>query len=71
MTSEGSADPLDLARDLPTTAADTAALRRAAAAATPVADLESYLRFLAGLEPPRPEARRRRPGPRGAPFRLA
>jgi hypothetical protein len=69
MTSSGSADPLDLARDLPTTAADVAALRRAA---TPqVMELEDYLRFLAGLEPPPVEALRRRPGPRGAPFRLA
>jgi hypothetical protein len=34
-------------------------------------DLEDYLRFLTGLEPPPPEALRRRPGPRGAPFQLA
>jgi hypothetical protein len=68
MRSSGSADPLDLARDLPTTAADVAALRRAAAARR--LELEDYLRFLAGLGSPPPEALRARPGPRGEPFRL-
>lgn len=69
MSSSGSADRLDLARDLPTTAADVAALRRAAAPRP--APLDAYLRFLAGMEPPPLSALRGRPGPRGEPFRLA
>jgi hypothetical protein len=68
MSSSGSADGLDLARDLPTTAADVAALRRAAAPRR--IGLEEYLRFLARLDPASPGALRGRPGPRGAPFRL-
>jgi hypothetical protein len=68
MSSSGSADPLDLARDLPTSPADVAALRRAPA--TRPVELSDYLRFLAWLEPLPPGPLRERPGPRGEPFRL-
>ncbi len=68
MSSSGSADPLDLARDLPTSADDVAALRRAAAPRR--VPLNDYLRFLDSLGPVPPEALRGRPGPRGEVFRL-
>lgn len=66
MSSGDSAETLDLDRDLPTTPAEVAALRRVRR--SPVT-LEDYLRFLAALEPP-PDALRRRPGPCGEPFSL-
>jgi hypothetical protein len=69
MSSSGSAEPRDLARDLPITAEDGAALRRAAAP-RPMA-LETYLEFLARMEPASPSVLRERGGPRGEPFRLA
>ena len=68
MSSSDSAEALDLARDLPTSAADVAALRRVSAARR--VDLEDYLRFLAGLGPVPASVLRERTGPRGEPFRL-
>jgi len=62
MRSNARSDRLDLARDLPTTAEDTDALRRARAI-RPL-DLDEYLRFLDQLPPcPADELRKRR-GPR-------
>ncbi|NIM01879.1 MAG: hypothetical protein GTO30_06265 [Acidobacteria bacterium] len=54
---------LDLARDLPTTPEDTAALRRVKR--TGSLTLEAYLRFLEQLPPPAPGVLRAKPGPRG------
>jgi len=53
---------LDLARDLPTTAEDTEALRRARTI-RPL-DLEAYLRFLGQVPIPAPSDKRERRGPR-------
>jgi len=63
MKSNARSDRLDLANDLPTTADDTAALRRARTAGR--LDLEAYLRFLDQLPAATPEALRERAGPRG------
>ncbi len=61
---------LDLARDLPTTAEDSAALRRTKALRR--LDLPGYLRFLDQLPPPTIHQLRARRGPRAArPFVLA
>lgn len=68
MRSNGSADRLDLERDLPTGEADVAALRRLAHR-RPMT-LEEYLRFLAALDPASPAILCARRGPRGEPFRL-
>ena len=60
---------LDLDRDLPTTAEDVAALRRAETLVR--LDLDEYLRFLAALPPIRAEdLRSERPPAAGAPFEL-
>ncbi len=60
---------MDLERDLPTTAADVAALRRAAAACRRAAI--DYLAFLEIFGETSPERLRSRPGPRGeVPFEL-
>ena len=69
MSSADRSGMLDLKRDLPTTAEDVAALRRARAV-HPL-DLNAYLRFLASLPPyPAPDLRAKR-GPRGdRPFNL-
>jgi len=67
MRSSAPFDRLDLERDLPTTADDTEALRRATRV-RPL-DLEDYLRFLAALPAPTHEELRARRGPRsGKPF---
>jgi hypothetical protein len=67
--SDDSAEPLDLARGLPTTAEDIRTLRRLRHPAP--ASLEGYLRFLAAFEPLPAAALRARPGPaRGRPFEL-
>lgn len=68
---KGSAEPSDLAtleEDLPTTAEDVSALRRArhASAMTP-AEIARAVRRLGPLAPARLRARR---GPRGEPFEL-
>jgi hypothetical protein len=62
MRSRARSETLDLARDLPTTAEDTEALRRAKTA-SPL-DLEDYLRFLEQLPPPTPRQQRAKKGPR-------
>ena len=62
MRSNARSETLDLARDLPTTAEDTDALRRAGAVRLP--DLETYLRFLAQFPPCTHEWLRRKRGPR-------
>jgi hypothetical protein len=62
-------EPLDLERDLPTTPADVAALRRARTKNRRL-DFDAYLDFLAALNPADPAALHARKGPRGAPFRL-
>jgi hypothetical protein len=63
MKSSGSRELLDLERDLPTTAEDTAALRRLREMTRLTFD--EYFRFLAEFEPPPAEALRSRRGPRG------
>jgi hypothetical protein len=69
MRSSARSERLDLQRDLPTTADDTEALRRAKTA-RPL-DLETYLRFLGQLPSPTPSQQRARRGPRaGQPFVL-
>jgi hypothetical protein len=68
MPSNARSEPLDLARGLPTTPEDVAALRRLRSQ-TKVATAD-FLRFLAALEPPTYVALRARRGPRGEPFRL-
>ena len=62
MRSNARSDGFDLARDLPTTAADTDALRRAKTG-SPL-DLDSYLRFLAQLPNCTHDELRNRRGPR-------
>lgn len=70
MSSSERSGMLDLERDLPTTAEDVAALRRAAAVRM-VTDGEAYLRFLAQFPRPSPEDLRKKPGPAGdRPFDL-
>jgi hypothetical protein len=54
---------LDLERDLPTTPADVAALRRLER--LPRLDLEQYLRFLSSFPRPSSEELRSRGGPNG------
>ena len=69
MRSNAPSETLDLARDLPTTAEDVHALRRATAVRLP--SLEAYLRFLAQLPPCAQEPVRKRRGPRAdRPFTL-
>ena len=68
MRSERPSDPVDFARDLPTTSDDVATLRVLRARFTTI---EDYLRFLADLGPAAPDRLRLRSGPSGdAPFRL-
>jgi len=67
MKSERPSEPLDLERDLPTTAEDVEALRRLRASRVTT---EEYLRLLADLGDATAESLRRRPCPRGEPFRL-
>jgi hypothetical protein len=68
MTSARPSDGFDLGRDLPTTAADVEALRRARARGGSTGD---YLRFLQELGHATAETLRKRRLPRGdAPFRL-
>ena len=62
MRSSARSERLNLARDLPTTAEDTEALRRARTA-RPLA-LEDYLRFLEQLPHPNPREQRAKRGPR-------
>jgi hypothetical protein len=62
MRSNARSEKLDLGRDLPTTAEDTAALRRART--TRPLDLEAYLRFLDPMPNPTPGGLRERRGPR-------
>jgi hypothetical protein len=62
MRSNARSEKLDLARDLPTTAEDTEALRRARTIRPP--DLEAYLRFLDQIPIPTPSEQRERRGPR-------
>ncbi len=70
MKSSDRSRALDLDRDLPTTAEDTAALRRAGML-QPL-DLEGYLRFLAQLPaPPAADRRARRCSKAYPPFELA
>ena len=69
MRSSDSADLLALDRDLPTAAADVAALRRSRAA-RPV-QLDEYLAFLQRLETSSPALLRSRRGPVGPPLDLA
>ena len=70
MKSNAPSEKLDLARDLHTTAEDTAALRRVRAV-HPL-DLETYLRFLGQLPPRTPDELRAKHGPRGdRPFAIA
>ena len=66
MTSDDSADVLQLDRDLPTTAEDIAALRRLRYGRR--LSFEEYLTCLAALPSPPTSALRARPGPDGAPF---
>lgn len=54
--------------DVPATPADVAALRRASALAAGAEG--DYLAFLARFPPATHDELRRRPGPRGEPFRL-
>ena len=63
MRSSARFETIDLARDLPTTAEDTEALRRARRA-RPL-DFEAYLRFLDQIPIPTPGELRERRGPRG------
>jgi hypothetical protein len=66
--SSDSAERLALDRDLPTTAADVAALRRARRGAR--IELEAYLRFLGHLAAPAAGVLRARRGPTGPAFSL-
>ena len=69
MRSNARSETIDLARDLPTTAEDTEALRRAKAVRH--LDAEGYVRFLSQIPDPTPGRRREKAGPRGGrPFRL-
>jgi hypothetical protein len=68
MSSERPSDAFDLGRDVPTTAADVEALRRAKAWG---GSTEDYLRFLRELGPADTESLRKRRLPVGdEPFRL-
>ena len=67
MTSKGRSNRLNLERGLPTSELDVAALR---ALRYPRMTDEVYLRFLATLGTPDAAELRRKPGPRGEPFRL-
>jgi len=70
MSSNDRSERLDLARDLPTTAEDTEALRRVRAVGP--LDLEAYLRFLEQLPPRTPGELRAKRGPRAdRPFAIA
>lgn len=69
MSSSKPSEILDLARDLPTTAADVAALRQARRRSMRLSPAE-YLSFLESLPSPTPEELRARRGPRGEPFEL-
>ena len=62
MKSNARSDRLDLAQDLPTTAEDNAALRRARTV-RPL-DIDEYLRFLGQLPCCTPDELRERAGPR-------
>ena len=62
MRSNARSERLDLVRDLPTTAEDTDALRRARTV-RPL-DLGAYLRFLNQIPIPTPSEQRERRGPR-------
>jgi hypothetical protein len=68
MTSNDSAECLRLDRDLPTTAADVAVLRRLRYG--PALGVDEYVQALAALEPPSTDALRARRGPSGPPFDL-
>lgn len=68
MSSDGSAERLDLERDLPTTTEDVAVLRRLRHARA--LTFEQYLECLAALNPLPIERLRSRAGPAGAPFDL-
>jgi hypothetical protein len=69
MKSSARSDKLDLARELPTTAEDVEALRRARTL-KPL-DLEDYLRFLDQLPAATYDEQRAKRGPRGdRPFTL-
>lgn len=63
MKSNARSERLDLARDLPTTAEDVEALRRAKTV-RPI-DFESYVRFLEQLPPLTADELRAKRGPRG------
>ncbi len=67
MSSKTSADRVDFARDVTTTAADVEALRVARTAAQTIGD---YLEFLESFPVLPTLALRRRRGPRGEPFRM-
>jgi len=69
MKSNAHSERIDLARDLPTTAEDVDALRRARVIR--FLDLEAYLRFLEQLPPLGHDLLREKPGPRAdRPFTL-
>jgi hypothetical protein len=68
MSSTDHPEPLDLARDLPTTADDVAILDRLES--VPRLTLEAYVRFSRLLGPLAAHALRARPGPAGEPFDL-
>lgn len=67
MSSNDRSERLDLARGLPTSERDVAALR---ALRYPRMPLEEYLRFLKSLGTTDPAELRKKPGPNGPPFRL-
>jgi hypothetical protein len=69
MKSKESSKLLDLDRDIPTSAADIAALRQARG--DRIQDLETYLEFLAGFPPASTSELGARKGPAGPkPFEL-
>jgi hypothetical protein len=68
MSSNDHPEPLDLARDLPTTPADVTILDRLEP--VPRLTLEAYIRFSGLLGPLPAHALRARPGPAGEPFDL-
>jgi hypothetical protein len=68
MRSNGSAERLALDDDLPTTAEDVIALRKARDVRR--IDLDAYLGFLEALEAPDPSVLRARRGPGGPPLAL-
>ena len=67
MSSNDHPKDLDLARGLPTTESDVAALR---AMRYPQMTDAEYCQFLLSLTPPTTEALAAKRGPRGEPFRL-